>query len=121
VSGTSLLFYTEGNVFAMTRGDGATGKAFVAVNKGTSGFSYSFDAKMPAGIYCNVVAQGDHRNEDCYPCKSTCPYKVTVHGDGRVRVDLAGHDAVAIQIGARVPTHSGVAGRLDVRGLREWP
>jgi alpha-amylase len=77
LSGAGLLFYTEGNVFAMTRGDD-TGKAFVAVNKGTGGFNYFFDAKMPAGTYCNVVAQGDHRIEDCYPCKATCPHKITV-------------------------------------------
>jgi hypothetical protein len=107
LSGAGLLLYTEGVVFAMTRGDGATGKAFVAVNKGTSGFSYSFIAKMPAGTYCNVVAHGDGRIDsilpDCYPCKSACPYQLTVHADGRVNVTLAGRDAVAIHIEAKVP------------------
>jgi alpha-amylase len=105
LSGAGLLFYTEGNVFAMTRGDD-TGKAFVAVNKGASGFYYTFPARMPAGTYCNVVAQGDQKIEDCYPCKSTCPHHLTVGADGHVQVNLAGREAVAIHIQAMVTSPS---------------
>jgi alpha-amylase len=110
-SGT-LYFDVSGNnnVLMITRGSNSPGKAFVAVNNGAASFSQQVDTKgMPAGTYCNIVTQarnGGASVDDCYPCKASCPDKVTVSPDGRLQVQLPGYQALAIHINAMVSSLS---------------
>ena len=110
LSDATLFDIRENSVLLITRGDkqGPKGKAFVAVNNGGDYFKQVVDTKgMPPGTYCNVVTQarnGGASVEDCYPCKASCPDKVTVGNDGKMEVQLPGKNALAFHTGSRVPS-----------------
>jgi len=111
LSGTLFFDVWNKNVLLITRGNAnSPGKAFVAVNNGAAYFSQEVATKgMPAGTYCNVVttaSNGGASVDDCYPCKASCPDKVTVGSDGKVQVKLPGYNALAFHTGAMVPSPS---------------
>ena len=114
LSDATLFDIKDNKVLLITRGDFPHGEqpirghAFVAVNNGGDYFEQVVDTKgMPAGTYCNVVTQarnGGASVEDCYPCKASCPDKVTVGNGGKVEVQLPGKNALAFHTGSRVPS-----------------
>lgn len=97
-----LDVYNNNNTLAMTRGFSSaqgspSGRAFVAINSGPAPCAQAVQTMMPAGIYCNIVAQGSGA-ANCYPCKPTCPYTIMVNGTGHADITLAGYQALAFHI-----------------------
>lgn len=73
----------DGNQIAFSRG----GKAFIAMNRGSSSWSATLVSGLPAGTYCNIIKDG---------CE-----KVTVGSDGKVTVSVPAVSAVALHVNAK--------------------
>lgn len=72
------------NQIAFSRG----GKAFIAMNRGSSSWSATLTSGLPSGTYCNIIVSDD---------TASCP-TVTVDGSGKVSVSVPAVSAVAIHV-----------------------
>lgn len=57
LSGTPVFDIYNNKLLAITRGDNDQGRAFMIVNSHSDYFEQDVYTKMPAGQYCNIVAQ----------------------------------------------------------------
>lgn len=78
------------NQIAFSRG----GKAFIAMNRGSSEWSVTLQTGLPSGTYCNIIGDVDADNV------STC-LTVTVDSSGKASVRVPGLKAVALHVNAK--------------------
>jgi len=69
------------------------GKAFIALNRGSSSWTVTLQTGLPQGTYCNIIGSINDDNV------ATCP-TVTVGADGRASVVVPALNAVAMHTGA---------------------
>lgn len=79
---------------------GRADKGFVVINRESAPLTHTFETGLPAGTYCNVVAQGpptQSAEADCAP-----DHQLQVDRQGRLTVALPAMEAAAIHIRARL-------------------
>jgi alpha-amylase len=81
---------------AFSRGRAGSANGWIALNNGAGALSgRTFATGLPAGTYCDII-HGDYRNGTC-----SGP-TVVVGAGGNITVSVAGKDAVALDVNARL-------------------
>ncbi|NJR65819.1 MAG: ATPase, partial [Leptolyngbyaceae cyanobacterium CRU_2_3] len=81
----------EGNQIAFGRGN----QAFVVINRSPQLLTQTFQTRLPAGRYCDVITGG-------WMPRGSCTSEFTVDSQGRLTLSLEGMAAIALHIGARL-------------------
>lgn len=93
VRGTPVANWWTNGANQIAFGRGSAG--FVAINREGGTLARAFQTGLPAGTYCDVL-HGEFANGSC-----TGP-TVVVDGAGSAQLSVAGMDAVAVHVGARL-------------------
>jgi alpha-amylase len=75
-----------------------SGKGYVAINRSSTALSQTVQTTLPAGNYCNVVAD-EFMSSITTACTGT---PVTVAADGTAMLNVPANSAVALHVGAKL-------------------
>lgn len=99
-----LRRWDSGNQLALSRGQ----RGFLAVNDSDETLTRTFVTGLPAGSYCDEIANGAVGAESASVSPTTKPTAtscgstpITVDANGNVRVEVPAHSAIAISVSSR--------------------